>query len=199
MAGRHDDALERSQMGTKLRRLRHEAGLTLEELAGRARVSTSLISQIERGVAEPSLGTLRGVAAALGIPVAAMFVGDEGEDGPPPGAAPAPVVRRAARKHLRMPGSDVTYELLSPDLNREMEVFFADLPGGARVPAEPSQHPGEETIVVLTGAVIAVQGDEEWTLRAGDTISWDPDRPHWLENRGKRKATVIAVITPPNF
>lgn len=191
---------ERLELGSKIRRLRTASGLTLSELAVRTGVSLSLVSQVERGLAEPSLSTLRGLSASLGVPVSALFVGDDDVDERNASHdGRRLVVRKGARKHLRMPDSDTVYELLSPDLNRQMEVIFTEMPGGARVPTEPSQHPGEETIVCISGRVTCVQQGDEWDLEAGDAISWDSSRPHWIENRSKRRAVLLAVITPPNF
>ena len=193
------DADERRELGGHIRRLRTEAGLTMSGLADAAGVSQSLISQVERGLAEPSLGTLRRIAQSLDTTVGALFVGGANANGREPAGEAHLVVRRENRKHLRMPGSDVTYELLVPDLARKLEVIQAELRPGSRVPQEPSLHVGEETVVCLRGEVVCVQDDEEYVLGPGDSISWDASRPHWVENRRKRPAEVIAVITPPNF
>jgi DNA-binding XRE family transcriptional regulator len=63
-------------LGEKLRTLRQDAALTLQSVAIAAGVSPSLLSQVERGLTSPSITTLRRVAAALNVPVAAFFVGD---------------------------------------------------------------------------------------------------------------------------
>lgn len=193
------DAAERRELGGHIRRIRTEAGLTMSELADAAGVSQSLISQVERGLAEPSLGTLRRIAQSLGTTVGALFVGGNGNGRDGASGESQLVVRRKNRKHLRMPGSDVTYELLVPDLARKLEVIQARLQPGSRVPQEPSLHVGEETVVCLRGEVVCVQDDEEYVLGPGDAISWDASKPHWVENRRRKVAEVLAVITPPSF
>ena len=76
--GRDDqDAADRAVLGAKIRALRNDAGLTINALAAGAGVSSSLISQVERGVAEPSLSSLRRIANFLDAPVASLFVGNE--------------------------------------------------------------------------------------------------------------------------
>jgi transcriptional regulator with XRE-family HTH domain len=194
-----DDAGERLELGTNIRSRRSGAGLTMSALADAAGVSQSLISQIERGLAEPSLSTLRRIAAD-----------EERADGRPQrgGSGPVPatsfreqqlVVRREHRKQLKLPESDVHYELLVPDLGRRLEVIQAAIPARSRVPTEPSLHVGEETIVCLAGEVVCVHGEEEYVLGPGDALTWDAATPHWVENRTDVAADVIAVITPPNL
>jgi transcriptional regulator with XRE-family HTH domain len=197
---KEDGASDRIELGAHIRQLRTDAGLTMSALADAAGVSQSLISQIERGLAEPSLGTLRRIASVLGTTVGALFVGGpDDRSGPLERRESQLVVRSDARKHLRMPGSDVVYELMVPDLARKLEVIRTELPSGSRVPGEPSLHQGEETVVCLRGAIVCVHGDEEFELGVGDAISWDPSVPHWVENRGQSAAEVLAVITPPSF
>ena len=197
--GRLDSVDERRELGAHIRRLRTDAGLTMGALADAAGVSQSLVSQVERGLAEPSLSTLRRFAAVLGTTVGALFVGGPSEDAPVLRREAQLVVRRGAGKHLRMPGSDVMYELLVPDLARKLEIIRAELHPGSRVPAEPSLHVGEEVIVCLRGEVVCVYGDEEFVLHPGDAITWEPTVPHWIENRTERVAEVMAAITPPSF
>ena len=60
-------------MGAFIRAQRQTAGLSLRDLAGRTHVSNAYLSQIERGLHEPSLSVLRAVAAALGVPVEALL------------------------------------------------------------------------------------------------------------------------------
>ena len=59
--------------GRRIRRLRQQRGCTQEELAFRAGIHTTYLSGIERGVRNPSLKNIRAIAAALGVPVTALF------------------------------------------------------------------------------------------------------------------------------
>jgi transcriptional regulator with XRE-family HTH domain len=200
--GRDDqDAADRAVLGAKIRALRNDAGLTINALAAGAGVSSSLISQVERGVAEPSLSSLRRIANFLDAPVASLFVGNE--DVPADSSnrrGERLVVRAGGRKLLKAPESDMTYELLQPDLSgRLCEIIQVEFPPGSRMPEEPVTHSGEESTVVLTGELVAFHDGEEFTLHAGDTISWNPEIEHWIENRGSKPATVITVVSPPTF
>ena len=196
-----DDQIE---LGRRIRAIRTgEAQMTIEQLAAGAGVSVSLISQIERGRAEPSLNSLRRIGAALGVPIARFFVGDDaaGEDDAD-ALGRRLVVRRDERKHLRIPESDITWELLVPDLSRKLEVLWGEVePGAVTPPAgkDPSQHIGEEVLVVLEGTLTCWYDGEEFELRAGDSIAFDPTLPHRIENRGTRTVQMMVALTPPSF
>lgn len=197
----HDSTAEQLELGAKIRQIRtEEAGMTLEALAKRAEVSISLISQVERGRAEPSLTSLRRIAAALGVPLARLFLGgEEASAGESDRFGRRLVVRRQERKHLRVPESDIVYELLVPDLNRKLEVLWGEVGPGATTPPAPSQHSGEEVIVCLEGALTCIYDGDEFVLHAGDAISWDPSVPHRIENRGAKPVQMVVALTPPSF
>jgi transcriptional regulator with XRE-family HTH domain len=190
-----------SELGATLRRLRRQAGLTVEQLAQEVGVSRSLISAIELGRAGPSLGTLRRTAKALGVPMAALFVEDD-ETHNVDSLDGRTVVRRAARKRIATRRSGIAYELLTPDVNRSVEFFWAEFEPRASAPPEADEytaHAGEENALCLFGGVVFTVGTREFTLSEGDSISFDCSVPHRLENKSDRSATVIFAISPPSF
>ncbi len=195
---------EQQELGSKVREIRRdEADLTMEELAKAADVSVSLISQIERGVAEPSLGSLRRIGAALGVPIARFFIGggDGGVDSLDSFGRRL-IVRADERKHFSTGESDIMWELLVPDLNRKLEVLFGEVaPGGMSPPPgrDPAQHAGEEVLILLDGVLTLQLEDDEFEGSAGDTISFDPSKPHRIVNRGREPVRLVIVMTPPSF
>lgn len=195
--------LDHLELGANIRHIRTaEAGLTIEALATAAGVSISLISQIERGRAEPSLSTLRRIGAALDVPVARFFLGGEEAPGETDRGGRRVVVRRDERKHLRVRESDITWQLLTPDLSRKLEVLMGEVgPGAVTPPADRplSEHVGEEVIVVLEGTLTCVYAGAEHVLGPGDAISMDPTLPHRVENRGPRTVRMLIALTPPSF
>ena len=197
------DPLSRS-LGAKIRSLRKEAGLTLEALAAVAGVSRSLISAIERGHASPSISTLRGIAAGVGVPVAELFMGDEDAAGPDrdPPFGPRIVTRREERKRLVSGPSGAHYELLTPDVKRQIEFLLVEFEPATGVPTEPAAHVahvGEENALCLEGNVVFTIDGTEFLVRAGDSISFDCSVPHRLDNRAAVKATLVFAISPPGF
>lgn len=191
---------EALELGREIRALRLQAGLTLQSLARAAGVSQSLISQIERGLASPSITTLRRIAASLNVPIAALFLGSgEASNGETDMLGRRLVVRRRERKGLHVPKSKIAYELLTPDLNRKIEFIWIEYQPGAVTNPAPMSHPGEENAVCLEGSVVVTIDGQEFVLNAGDSISFDSGRPHQVENRTDRRAVLISAITPPAF
>src|SRR5687767_7697825 len=94
-------------MGAEIRALRQHRGMKLADLADEIGMSTSLISQIERGITAPSLEVLWAISRALGVPIGAFFQEDGSTDQQATAAAPsspkAQVVRADARKRLALP------------------------------------------------------------------------------------------------
>jgi transcriptional regulator with XRE-family HTH domain len=190
------DALE---LGRRIRRIRLERRLTLQAVARLAHVSQSLISQVERGLASPSISTLRRIAGALDVPIAELFVGGDGSEDENDPTGRRLVVRRHERKGLRVPQSRVEYELLTPDLNRRVEFLWIEYEPGSITHPEPMSHPGEENAVCLEGSVVVTIDRQEFLLTPGDSISFDSGRPHQVENRTDKRAVLVSAITPPSF
>jgi transcriptional regulator with XRE-family HTH domain len=194
------DSSDAEELGQKLRATRHAAGMTLQDLALAAGVSQSLISQVERGMASPSITTLRRFAAALDIPIASLFV----EHGPASNDEKELdgrqiIVRRDERKGLQVPRSKVNYELLTPDLNRTIEFLRIEYSPHSRTHPAPMSHPGEENALCLEGSVVVTIEEREFVLNEGDSISFDSGRAHQVENRTNERAVLVSAITPPSF
>jgi len=177
-------------LGETIRRIRAEKNLSLRELAEMTELTPSFLSQVERDLAEPSITSLRKIASALGVPLFYFLMDNE---------KPSPVVRKGERKALKMPQSHLVYELLSPDLNRSMEVWMGRLDPGAVSCDSPLSHQGEECIVVLQGTMEVQLGEDTYTLEEGDSIYYFGAVPHKLKSVGKEQLVFISCITPPLF
>jgi transcriptional regulator with XRE-family HTH domain len=176
------------ELGRRIRTLRIERGLTLTGLAVRVGITRSFLSSVERGVAYPSLLVLRSIAAALEVPVFLLFTGPE---------ANGMVVRKGSRKVIRPPGAPVSYELVSPDLRRKIEMIIVRLKPG--LDSAAMAHEGEECALVLKGRVAITVGDVEYELNEGDSIYYDSGLPHKARATGDEPAEIVSAITPPNF
>jgi transcriptional regulator with XRE-family HTH domain len=178
-----DDAL-----GRRIREFRTEQGLTLAGLATRVGVTRSFLSSVERGQAYPSILVLRGIAAALEVPVFLLFTGRESN---------GVVVRRKERRIIRSPTARFSYELLSPDLQHKMEMIITRLEPGAG--SAPMAHEGEECALVLRGTVVLTIGGADYELQEGDSIYYNSGLPHNVRVVGDQPAEIVSAITPPSF
>jgi transcriptional regulator with XRE-family HTH domain len=179
-------------IGSQVRQLRRKRNLTTTRLADLVGVSKSMISQIEHGNANPSIGTARSIATALEVPLFALFLDPDGER-----EGQSTVVRKDERITLLVPGSDAVRELLVPDLNRAMTVGIARIPPGASSSPVPTTHLGEECVFVLKGTVSVDVCDQSYTLCAGDALYFDAQLPHVCENVGDCEAELLSAIAPP--
>jgi quercetin dioxygenase-like cupin family protein/DNA-binding XRE family transcriptional regulator len=178
-------------------------GLVLTKLAATCNISPSFLSQIERDQANPSISTLHEIAIALDVTVASFFVGPDDElplTTPESRKDPiAHIVRANARKTLLYPGSGIRNELLSPDLNRAIQMMYVVIPPGANTGNEPLVHEGEECGLVLQGTVEIWTGDEHYILEPGDAVYQKSTIPHRSRNIGSDDVIIVVAITPPSF
>jgi transcriptional regulator with XRE-family HTH domain len=196
---RSSDEVEAQELGRKIRALRTEAGFTLDAVAGQAGVSRSLISQVERGLAQPSLTTLRSIAAVLGVPIGVLFHDDlAGDAQDRQDAEQRFVVRAGHQKHVRLDSPGAEYRLLTPDGDRLIEFLWCHVAAATSMPPGDGgfqAHPGEENAYILAGSLTYLLGGrDEMVLDAGDSISFDASVPHRVENRTAKPAEVIIAI-----
>jgi transcriptional regulator with XRE-family HTH domain len=178
-------------VGTQLRLLRRARRQTLRQVAQRARVSESFLSQLERGRTGASIASLQGIAAALGVEVSDLFARNGGT-GPT-------VLRRDDRPYVSW-GMLGRKALLTPKPFEALEVVAATFgPGGSTGP-EPYVHgDSEELLVVVAGAVELMLGEETIRLGAGDCARYRSSTPHRLSNAGEEAAEVMYVMSPPSY
>jgi transcriptional regulator with XRE-family HTH domain len=183
-------ALVRRQLGRAIRQRRTVAGLTLATVSERAGISVSMLSQVERGLLDPSLDTLRNIAEALGT-VPFRLLAEE--------SAVTGLVRRGEGRVFESGGDGYRFELLSPSRDGAFEIGIWELRPGASSSGRPRSHPGEEANLFLRGRALLEIGDERIELVAGDCITFDPRQPHLLTAIGDETVVCVDVISPPSF
>lgn len=178
-------------LGPQLRQRREAAGLSVREFARRVGLSPSLISQVERDLATPSVGTLLTISNELGLEIGDLFkfknrVGQ---------AAPDPVLRKNFRKKIHL-ASGVSWERLTPAPDPEVEFLYAVYDVGSSSCEEDSmlRHGGKEYGYLLSGRLGIKIGFEEYELGPGDAISFDAQLPHRLWCIGSRPAIAIWAV-----
>jgi transcriptional regulator with XRE-family HTH domain len=182
-------------LGRRIRALRLERHLTLEEVAAGSGVSVGSLSQIERGIGNPSFNTLVKISHSLRVPVGRLLDTT---------ATVHPVVRKNERRRLETSRSidlsqETLYELLTPSLDGALEVLYLEVPPNTSTEGTPFTHEGEEVGFILEGVHEVHLDGEVYTLREGDSISYRSTRPHWYRNPGPGLVRAIWIITPPTW
>lgn len=176
-------------LGLGIRAERQRQGLTLAQVAERAELSPSALSQIERGVMDPSIGSLRRIATALRVPFFQFLVDP---------STPHPVVKRQERRTIQFPNRALQYQLLTANLRGPFEVLSLDMTPGAASGEEPLGHDSDECLVVLSGRVEVQMAGHCYCLEDGDSITIQRNLPHRVVNIGCTSAEVLMVISPPD-
>lgn len=178
-------------LGHKIRQLREGQGLSLRALASAAGVSVSFVSQVERGVANPSVGSLRRLAAGLGMSVGALF------DGP---QSVGRVVRAGERGRLVDPSHRWEDLLITPRDAKRLQVIESLIQPGQGSGGEAYAHDSdEECVLVLEGELEIGVGEETFLLKEGDSLLFESRIPHRNVNPGPSPARVLWITTPPSY
>jgi len=188
----HVSDAERVDVGERLRAIRRLRRATLKTVAERAELSESFLSQVKRGRANASVGSLQRIATALGVTVADLFV--------PNGSTGRPrVLRREVRPNLAF-GVLGRKFMLTPRPLEHLQVLVGELDAGGSTGDEPYTHgDSEELLVVLEGVVSLQLGSEVFELSTGDSIDYRSSTPHRLVNVGGDTAEVMWIISPPSY
>jgi transcriptional regulator with XRE-family HTH domain len=180
-----------STIGEKIRRLRKEARLTARQLSEEANLSPSMLSQVERDIVSPSISSLRSIAAVLNVPAFYFFIDEDDFSGL--------VVRRSERITMRYPNYNATYQLLSPTLDKNIEMLFVELGPGERSCDTPTAHEGEECLLVISGCLRVVTPDWAVVLEEGDSIYLERMMPHQMINDSDQIVEMVCAISPPSY
>jgi transcriptional regulator with XRE-family HTH domain len=190
-------------LGSRIRTERRAAGITVRGLASRTGLSPSLISQVERGRATPSVATLWSIATELGLSVADLF-NDEpegaqkstagGRNGPRPSGAP-PIQPYESRKAITLEGG-VRWERLTSSSDDEVDFVYVEYPVGAASCDEGAlvRHGGREFGYVLSGTLGVRIGFDEFQVRENDSISFDSSMPHRLWAIGDEPVRAVWMV-----
>ncbi len=188
--GDAEDALQRLLCG-RVRDLRKRRGWTLEQLSAACGVSRSMLSEIERGNANPTLAVAYRIAQAF-----SMSLGDL-VDAPAGGAKSRVDVIRAddPAYHYRNDKA-VRVRTLSPlRLEKSVEYYELTLRAGASLASGPHFAGARELLTVERGKVRVTSDGESVDLNRGDSAHYPADVPHAIKNTADAEAVVFLVVT----
>lgn len=176
-----------TELAQRLKRLRQQRGLTLEEVASRAGLSRGWLSKVENFRVTPSLPALSKIVDVLEVPLSELFEGLERR----PALA---IVRSNERTDFRRDEevSLINYASLAHTRPvRQIDPFMLTVPPQDRRPL--LAHAGEEFLHVVRGRVRLEYGDDAEELDVGDSAYFDGERPHRLVCLDDQPAEVLVV------
>ena len=186
-----DDEL--AAVGSTIRALRRERGLSLRDLSRMSGLSTGFLSMVERGHSSLALTSLNNVAKALNVDLVELF---------PPGrkvrkAHPLPHVSRAEEDgQVSIASSQRVYKVLSPRApDLVLEPLLVTVQPGSDM-QEPYAHDGEEFAYVLDGEIMFIVEGVEYRLGPGDSIHVLSTVPHAIHNDTGKPVRILWVLTP---
>ena len=175
-------------IGQRLRDLRAERDLSLDELARRSGVSKSMLSQIEQNKANPTVALVWKIARALDVDLFHV-IGGEGRP------ARFDLTARENAPVLADAEAGYTIQILSPlELVETLELYWLKLAPGASLDSMPHVAHTEEFATVLKGRVEVVSSGRSATLRKGDTLRYHADCQHHIRNRARGSSEVYLVV-----
>ena len=180
------DAITQHLSG-RLRQLRAERGWSLAVLAGASGVSRSMLSQIERGQANPTLAVTLRIAQALGMTLGELVELPEASSG-------ITVIRADDRAYHYRSDKHCRIRTLSPlNLEKDVEFYEVQLQPGGALRSAPHFQGTREFLTVEKGQVRVESGRDSELLNPGDSVSYRADVPHAIINAGVVEAVLFLV------
>ncbi|HNQ89971.1 MAG TPA: XRE family transcriptional regulator [Verrucomicrobiota bacterium] len=181
------EALHR-HLGGRVRELRTVRGWSLEALARASGVSRSMLSQIERERANPTLAVTLRIARAFNL-----TLGDLLEM--PSASTSVTVIHANDRTYHYRSDRHCELRTLSPlNLEKDVEIYELILQPGGALRSAPHFQGTREFLTVQRGQIRVESGDDLETLNRGDSASYRADVPHAIVNAGRTPAAVFLVV-----
>ena len=188
--------MQNGTVNQRIRSFMERRQMTAQDLAGLTGLTTEFINTMLGEDVYPPLGPMMKIARALGVRLG-TFLDDQDACNPY-------IVRKAERtaefsvlgKKNKAAALNF-YSLGKGKTDRHMEPFFIEILPESASEKQLSSHEGEEFIIVVSGSIELLYGDETHVLEEGDCLYYDSVVPHYVSCRGESKAEIYAVIYIP--
>ena len=181
---------QRLLLGLQIKQRREELSYSLRELADEVGLTASFLSQVERGQSSPSIDSLRRISNALGMPIFQLLWD---------GTARVPLVHQSERRKLVLDEPLITYELLVPDVDLNLEMFIGKIDVHGVNFARRLREPTEECLLVLQGRLQVDLVEASYMLEEGDSIYFEGAALQGLMSLGDEMLVFVSAITPAVF
>ncbi|MBU2548292.1 MAG: XRE family transcriptional regulator [Proteobacteria bacterium] len=181
--------IDEDQIGSRIRQLRLERGLTTTAVAQQAGISQGYLSKIENSKKAPPISTMINLAKALGVHVTDVLLGSQAR-------TEITISRKRDRDQAAQAGKGFGYNFIPlamdyPDRQMDPYILFPDI---SVEETATFHHRGEELLMVLDGAIVLKYGDEKYLLERGDAAYFNSGLPHAARIVESKPAQLLAVI-----
>lgn len=175
-------------LGRRVKKLRGDRGWSLEELAAASGVSRSMLSEIERERANPTLSVTYRIARAFGLTLQDLI---ESADS----ASSIQIIRATDRAQIFRADKQCQIRTLSPlNLEKDVEFYELRLPVGGALRSQAHVDGTREFLTVEEGAVDLESGNSREALVKGDSATYRADVAHAIVNTGRHEAVLFLVV-----
>ena len=175
-------------LGRRVKKLRAERGWSLEELATASGVSRSMLSEIERENANPTLSVTYRISQAFGLTLHDMIETAQA-------ASSIQIIRATDRAQIFRSDRQCQIRTLSPlNLEKDVEFYEVTLREGGTLRSQPHYEGTREFLTVEEGQVRVESGADTDELKKSDSATYRADVPHAIVNAGKGEAVVFLVV-----
>lgn len=182
---------EPPRVGDILAALRQKQALSLDALSRKAGVSKSMLSQIERAQANPTVAVVWRLANALEVPIAELLGGAPSS----PVAPSIALVPPQATPSLRSADGLCELRILGPiEMAGQFEWYALTLQPGGVLDSQAHEPGTREHLTVERGSLQLAVADAHQTLKTGETARYGADCPHSIRNHGKTVASAWLVV-----
>jgi len=179
-----------TEISEKIRNLRKEQDLTLKDLSLKTGLSVSFLSQVENGYSSLAITSLKKIAEALNVSMNYFFKTPEKHNF---------LVKTQEEKVFKLEGSNSEFIRISGDFSgRKIESLIIIIPP-EQMHGNKSNHPGEEFVYVLEGALIVNLAEVDYLVKAGDSIQYPSTTNHSWINPLKQNTKLLSINTPLIF
>jgi transcriptional regulator with XRE-family HTH domain len=186
-----------STIGSKIKMLRQQQGMSLNQTAQRAGVSVTTIHKLERSEMTPTITVLMKVADAFGEKVG-FFLGEESNNSEFGYIQGAEYTPRGGGKRFRNTSGNTQVDYVAFRLkDGKLLALLTSLKSGTISGHKPQSHPGEEFVYCLSGEIRYEVDEKTYLLKKGNSLHFHANLPHRWEVTGNKGTKNLWIITPP--
>ena len=176
-------------IGKRLKMIRAERQLSLDEVSKLTEVSKPMLGQIERGQSSPTITTLWKIAVGLKVPLSSLLEEEEKE---------CTVVEiRSKEPIVEDNGKMKAYPIFSFDPNRQIEIYYIELSPGCRHTAKAHSNGVEEYVFVIHGCIEMVVNDQKILLNENQILRFQGDVVHAYNNPYHHPCVIYNMVFYP--